>query len=136
MDTWVKCPRIVCEFGGRLTSDPNRSSLGLLPSGPDPVGEWLVHRQPPGLYIGRNGPKGKDGPICYPAFSSDPGSVGQSQSIVALELPTISRSGGDRHASTVGSFFRPVVWHRGSACARLRRFLARADGQSRDRMGG
>src|SRR5436190_10998760 len=34
-------------FGGRLTSDPNRSSLGLLPSGPDPVGEWLVHRQPP-----------------------------------------------------------------------------------------
>ena len=22
-------------------------SLGLLPSGPDPVGEWLVHRQPP-----------------------------------------------------------------------------------------
>src|SRR5215207_5788912 len=39
------------ELGGRLTSDPNRSSLGLLPSGPDPVGEWLVHRQPPGLYI-------------------------------------------------------------------------------------
>ena len=39
--------------GGRLTSDPSRSSLGLLPSGPDPVGEWLVHRQPPGLYIGR-----------------------------------------------------------------------------------
>ena len=34
--------------GGRLTSDPNRSSLGLLPSGPDPVGEWSVHRQPPG----------------------------------------------------------------------------------------
>ena len=38
--------------GGRLTSDPNRSSLGLLPSGPDPVGEWLVHRQPPASYIG------------------------------------------------------------------------------------
>jgi hypothetical protein len=35
------------DVGGRLTSDPNRSSLGLLPSGPDPVGEWLVHRQPP-----------------------------------------------------------------------------------------
>src|SRR5262245_13568429 len=30
------------EASGRLTSDPNRSSLGLLPSGPDPVGEWLV----------------------------------------------------------------------------------------------
>src|ERR1700730_18988897 len=38
---------------GRLTSDPNRSSLGLLPPGPDPVGEWLVHRQPPAAYIGR-----------------------------------------------------------------------------------
>ena len=38
--------------GRRLTSDPNRSSLGLLPSGPDPVGEWLVHRQPPAPYIG------------------------------------------------------------------------------------
>ncbi len=40
-------------IGGRLTSDPNRSSLGLLPSGPDPVGEWLVHRQPPDPYIDR-----------------------------------------------------------------------------------
>src|SRR5262245_31989388 len=82
---------IVCEFGGRLTSDPNRSSLGLLPSGPDPVGEWLVHRQPPRLYIGRNGPKGKDGPVCYPAPSSDPSSMGKSQSIVVLATPTISR---------------------------------------------
>ena len=45
-------PRRVRETGGRLTSDPNRSSLGLLPSGPDPVGEWLVHRQPPAPYIG------------------------------------------------------------------------------------
>src|SRR5438094_8836408 len=26
---------------------PEPRSLGLLPSGPDPVGEWLVHRQPP-----------------------------------------------------------------------------------------
>jgi diadenosine tetraphosphate (Ap4A) HIT family hydrolase len=26
--------------------------LGLLPSGPDPVGEWLVHHQPPGSHIG------------------------------------------------------------------------------------
>src|SRR5215831_17618310 len=43
------------EISRRLTSDPNRSSLGLLPSGPDPVGEWLVHRQPPGPYIGGSG---------------------------------------------------------------------------------
>src|SRR5262249_30345452 len=31
---------------------PEPRSLGLLPSGPDPVGEWLVHRQPPPTYIG------------------------------------------------------------------------------------
>jgi len=31
---------------------PEPRSLGLLPSGPDPVGEWFVHRQPPGpLYL-------------------------------------------------------------------------------------
>ena len=29
---------------------PEPRSLGLLPSGSDPVGEWLVHRQPPPLY--------------------------------------------------------------------------------------
>ncbi len=28
-------------------------SLGLLPSGPDPVGEWLVHHQPPDRVYGR-----------------------------------------------------------------------------------
>jgi diadenosine tetraphosphate (Ap4A) HIT family hydrolase len=35
---------------GRWEADerPEPRSLGLLPSGPDPVGEWLVHRQPPG----------------------------------------------------------------------------------------
>ena len=43
--------------GGRLTSDPNRSSLGLLPSGPDPVGEWLVHCQSPSPIWGQ--PTGK-----------------------------------------------------------------------------
>jgi len=30
---------------------PERNSLGLLPSGPDPVGERLVRRQPPVAYI-------------------------------------------------------------------------------------
>src|SRR3954468_16620558 len=49
--TYAAAPDGVEIEGGRLTSDPSRSSLGLLPSGPDPVGEWLVHRQPPGLYI-------------------------------------------------------------------------------------
>src|SRR3974390_3424759 len=52
---------IELEFCRRLTSDPNRSSLGLLPSGPDPVGEWLAHRQPPGPYIGGTAPDCKRG---------------------------------------------------------------------------
>jgi hypothetical protein len=30
-------------------------SLGLLPSGSDPVGEWCVHRQPPSLYLDHAG---------------------------------------------------------------------------------
>jgi hypothetical protein len=47
--------------GRRLTSDPIRTSLGLLPSGPDPVGEWLVHRQSPGAYLGPKAPKSKRG---------------------------------------------------------------------------
>src|SRR5947209_1947128 len=45
--------------GRRLTSDPIRTSLGLLPSGPDPVGEWLVHRQSPGPYLGPKQPESK-----------------------------------------------------------------------------
>src|SRR6476660_5641224 len=37
--------------GGRLDGQPVPVSLGLLPSGPDPVGERHVRRQPPaGLY--------------------------------------------------------------------------------------
>src|SRR6202163_2194659 len=47
--------------GRRLTSDPIRTSLGLLPSGPDPVGEWLVHRPSPGPYLGPKGPESKHG---------------------------------------------------------------------------
>ena len=34
-------------------------SLGLLPSGSDPVGEWNVHHQPPTLYIGETPRKNK-----------------------------------------------------------------------------
>ena len=47
--------------GRRLTSDPIRTSLGLLPSGPDPVGEWLVHRQSPGAYLEPNATECKRG---------------------------------------------------------------------------
>jgi hypothetical protein len=41
--------------GWEADERPEPRSLGLLPSGPDPVGEWLAHRQPPGPYIGRSG---------------------------------------------------------------------------------
>ena len=33
--------------GWEADERPEPGSLGLLPSGPDPVGEWFVHRQPP-----------------------------------------------------------------------------------------
>jgi hypothetical protein len=49
-----------CENKGWEADErPEPRSLGLLPSGPDPVGEWLVHRQPPGDYIGRGGGESK-----------------------------------------------------------------------------
>src|ERR1700710_1243211 len=53
--------RFARKTGRRLTSDPIRTSLGLLPSGPDPVGERLVHRQSPGPYLGPKGPESKRG---------------------------------------------------------------------------
>ena len=45
--------------GWEADERPEPRSLGLLPSGPDPVGEWLVHRQPPDAYIGRWRPESK-----------------------------------------------------------------------------
>src|SRR6478609_8777580 len=59
--------------GRRLTSDPIRTSLGLLPSGPDPVGEWLVHRQSPGPYLGPKERESKRSVGCSGAVGSDPG---------------------------------------------------------------
>jgi len=47
--------------GWEADERPEPRSLGLLPSGPDPVGEWLAHRQPPGPYIGRGGGESKLG---------------------------------------------------------------------------
>lgn len=41
------------QVGGWTETRP--VSLGLLPSGPDPVGEWCVHRQPPSIYLDRPG---------------------------------------------------------------------------------
>jgi hypothetical protein len=51
-----------CENSGWEADErPEPRSLGLLPSGPDPLGEWLVHRQPPITYIGRGRPESKRG---------------------------------------------------------------------------
>src|ERR1700733_5470434 len=47
--------------GWEADERPEPRSLGLLPSGPDPVGEWLVHRQPPGPYICRADRESKEG---------------------------------------------------------------------------
>src|SRR6516165_1929134 len=55
--------RMLVKTGRRLTSDPIRTSLGLLPSGSDPVGEWLVHRQSPGPYLGPKGAESKRGGV-------------------------------------------------------------------------
>src|SRR6516225_4523167 len=52
-------PRYLDMSGWEADERPEPRSLGLLPSGPDPVGEWLVHRQPPGPYIGRGGKESK-----------------------------------------------------------------------------
>ena len=40
-------------IGGRLDEQPAKRSLGLLPSGPDPVGEGRACRQPPSAVYGR-----------------------------------------------------------------------------------
>src|SRR5262249_24943490 len=46
-------PRASAKLSGRLDERPASGSLGLLPSGPDPVGEGYVHRQPPELIMER-----------------------------------------------------------------------------------
>src|SRR6185437_8582972 len=50
--TNARGPRFRKNFGWEADERPDPCSLGLLPSGPDPVGEWLVHCQPPAAYIG------------------------------------------------------------------------------------
>src|SRR5262245_22518928 len=52
-------PNHMAVNGWEADERPDPCSLGLLPSGPDPVGEWLVHRQPPGSYIGCPGGQSK-----------------------------------------------------------------------------
>jgi len=80
-------PRSALEIGRRLTSDPNRSSLGLLPSGPDPVGEWPVHRQPPGPLYRRNRTR---------LQAAEPDGAGTLASFVALSEQICSPRPKDR----------------------------------------
>src|SRR5579864_3633969 len=63
---------------------PEPRSLGLLPSGPDPVGEWLVHRQPPGHYIGRESLESKRRRGCACAQRTD--KVEWPQSSIFLDI--------------------------------------------------
>jgi hypothetical protein len=51
--------KVTKKKGGRLARRPVPGSLGLLPSGPDPVGEWLVHHQPPEAHIVNSDAKSK-----------------------------------------------------------------------------
>jgi hypothetical protein len=88
--------------GGRLTSDPNRSSLGLLPSGPDPVGEWSVHCQPPGFYIGRTKRESKRAPGEKPK-------------------PFTARVPARTEIFDFGGFFRPTGAGQSSATAQTER---------------
>src|ERR1700694_113938 len=77
--------------GRRLTSDPIRTSLGLLPSGPDPVGEWLLHRHSPRAFFGAKGARnrggGRGGGAGTPRFSWCPALPRPSTSC----FPTLSK---------------------------------------------
>ena len=55
----VRPAQAALKVGGWTKTRPG--SLGLLPSGPDPVGEWCVPRQPPGALCGpcRRGAQGR-----------------------------------------------------------------------------
>ena len=54
---------------GSWPCDPARSSLRLLPSGPDRVGEWTVRRQLPALNIGLSAGRAQ-GARCAPAVGA------------------------------------------------------------------
>src|SRR5207249_4151359 len=84
--------RFARKTGRRLTSDPIRTSLGLLPSGPDPVGEWLVHRQSPGPYLG---PKGSESKRGFPCHTPRPVSAKASPGVLEKWVRR-SFSGGDK----------------------------------------
>jgi hypothetical protein len=84
--------------GRRLTSDPIRTSLGLLPSGPDPVGEWLVHRQSPGAYLGPKAPESKRGGIRVEARKpSIPSWPGLSRPSTSCQMFRLKKDVDARH---------------------------------------
>ena len=88
---------------------PETVSLGLLPSGSDPVGEWLVHRQPPEVYIGQMGRR------CKGVWT---GPVSQVSRCVVVSLPVVvAFLHGVRNA---------IRWQR-SGGAELRQKISRFD---------
>ena len=62
--------RPMAKVGGWTKTRP--VSLGLLPSGPDPVGERYVLRQPPGPHVDYRARKRKGGPRGIPALGPRP----------------------------------------------------------------
>jgi hypothetical protein len=93
--------RGAAKVGGWTETRP--VSLGLLPSGPDPVGEWCVHRQPPDGYLDedamdckgarRRKRKLPDKRVGVGRRASEPH---QPRRVVDEDLPSRRRVGSDR----------------------------------------
>src|SRR5580704_10250429 len=85
------------EFRWEADERPEPRSLGLLPSGSDPVGEWLVHRQPPAsISAERNeNASGERGvAICTMPGISEPNCVSGVLSCLGLSMGNSGVSSG------------------------------------------
>ena len=88
----------IAENGWEADERPDPCSLGLLPSGPDPVGEWLVHRQPPGTYIGPKGAESKQRVHRHPgarAQRAEPGIHSRPTAAMDSDSRAIGCAGND-----------------------------------------
>src|SRR5262245_3705505 len=70
--------------GGRLDEQPAKRSLGLLPSGPDPVGEGRACRQPPSPLYRRSRPSRQ--PLFQTVLSPCRLALGHERDRQAVEL--------------------------------------------------
>ena len=120
-------------------------SLGLLPSGPDPVGERYVLRQPPAAYVDHRGSarKGRKGMRIFPAVRSRTTReylLSAKKSRLAVLAPFSS----DKFSSTQGLSLGPIVagspWLKsivsslspGSSTARIHRLVGLGPGMRLD----